>query len=57
MNKFGIKQIETSYKSPWQNGYAERVIESIKRECLNQVIVLNENHLRSVLTGYASYYN
>ena len=49
---FGIKQILTSYRSPWQNSYVERVIGSIKRECLDHVIVLNESHLRTILTDF-----
>jgi len=53
----GINQIMTSYRSPWQNGYVERVIGSIKRECLDHVIIMNEDHLRSILTDYISYYN
>jgi transposase InsO family protein len=56
-NSFGIDEIVTAYRSPWQNGYVERIIGSIKRECLDHVIVLNENHLRSILTDYISYYN
>src|ERR1035437_3962496 len=56
-NQFGIDEIVTAYRSPWQNGYIERVIGSIKRECLDHVIVLNENHLRTILTDYVSYYN
>jgi putative transposase len=57
INNFGIKQIITAYRSPWQNGYCERVIGSIKRECLDHVIVLNEDHLRTVMTDYVLYYN
>jgi len=57
IKQFGIKQIMTSYRSPWQNGYVERVIGSIKRECLDHVIVLDENHLRIILAEYFSYYN
>jgi putative transposase len=57
INQFGIKQIVTAYLSPWQNGYVERVIGSIRRECLDHVIVLNESHLRNVLSDYVSYYN
>jgi transposase InsO family protein len=57
INNFGIKQIITAYRSPWQNGYCERVIGTIKRECLDHVIVLNENHLKSILDEYVSYYN
>jgi hypothetical protein len=56
-NKFGIDEIMTAYRCPWQNGYVERVIGSIKRECLDHVIILDENHLRSILTDYFTYYN
>jgi len=56
-NRFGIDEIVTSYRSPWQNGYVERVIGSIRRECLDHVIVLNESHLRNILTDYISNYN
>ena len=56
-NRFGIDEIVTAYRSPWQNGYVERVIESIRRECLDHIIVINENHLRNVLNDYISYYN
>jgi hypothetical protein len=47
----------TAPRSPWQNGYAERVIGSIRRESLDHVIVFGEAHLRRVLKAYASYYN
>ena len=57
INYFGIILIVTAYKSPWQNGYVERVMGSIIRECLDQVIVLNEKHLQSILTDYIFYYN
>jgi len=56
-NRFGINELVTAYRSPWQNGYVERVIGSIKRECLDHVIILNENHLRIILADYFSYYN
>ena len=56
-NKFGVDEIVTAYRSPWQNCYVERVIGTIKRECLDHVIVLNENHLKSILDDYVSYYN
>src|ERR1035438_10620730 len=56
-NSFRIDEIITAYRSPWQNGYCERVIGSIRRECLDHVIVLNESHLRNVLSEYVSYYN
>ena len=53
----GIKQIVTSRRSPWQNGYCERVIGSIRRECLDHVIGLNEKHLRRILKEYFAYYH
>jgi hypothetical protein len=56
-NKFGVDEIVTAYRSPWQNGYVERVIGSIKRECLDHVIILNEGQLRNILSEYFSYYN
>src|ERR1700738_4292350 len=43
--------------SPWQNGFAERLIGSIRRECLDHIIVLGEEHLRRILKNYADYYN
>jgi transposase InsO family protein len=57
VSNMGIRQILISLRSPWQNPYAERVIGSFRRECLNHVIVLNESHLRKILRGYAAYYN
>jgi transposase InsO family protein len=52
-----IRDRPTAPRSPWQNGYAERVIGSIRRECLDHLIVRNQAHLRRVLLGYATYYN
>jgi hypothetical protein len=43
--------------SPWQNGFAERLIGSIRRECVDHIVVLGEKHLRRVLKSYAGYYN
>src|ERR1700722_7851017 len=43
--------------SPWQNGFAERLIGSIRRECVDYIIVLGEMHLRRVLKSYADHYN
>jgi transposase InsO family protein len=48
----GIQEVISAPASPWQNPYAERVIGSIRRECLNHVIVLGERHLRRLLTAY-----
>ena len=53
----GIRDRPTSPRSPWQNAYVERVIGSIRRECLDHVIVRGEAHLRHVLQAYTSYYN
>jgi len=53
----GIEEITTAYCSPWQNAYVERVIGSIRRECLDHMIVLGENHLRHILAEYVEYYN
>jgi len=53
----GIEEVMTAPQSPWQNAYAERLIGSIRRECLDHVIVLSEDHLRRVLRSYFSYYH
>ena len=53
----GIRDRPTSFRSPWQNGLVERLIGSARHECTDHVIVLNENHLRRILSKYASYYN
>jgi transposase InsO family protein len=52
-----IQEVVTARQSPWQNIYVERVIGSIRSECLNHIIVVNENHLRRVLSSYVRYYN
>ncbi|MBU0676470.1 MAG: transposase [Proteobacteria bacterium] len=46
----------TSFKSPWQNGYVERMVGTIRRDCLDHHIILGEKHLRKVLTVYLDYY-
>jgi transposase InsO family protein len=53
----GIEQIVTAYKSPWQNGYVERMVGSIRRDCLDRHIILGEKHLQKVLTEYLDYYH
>ena len=53
----GIRDRPTSPRSPWQNGYAERLIGSIRRECIDHVIVFGECHLRHLLRSYLNYYN
>ena len=57
VTNLGIGQILAAPRSPWQNAYAERVIGSIRRECLDQVIVLSEDHLRRLLANYFQYYH
>jgi hypothetical protein len=52
-----IEQVPTSRHSPWQNPYVERVIGSNRRECLDHVIIFNEQHLRHVLLKYLDYYH
>src|SRR5258708_25718489 len=51
------ERIGAGSRSPWQNGYAERLIGSIRRECLDHVVVFGERHLRHVLLSYLRYYN
>jgi transposase InsO family protein len=53
----GLREVVNAKQSPWQNPFAERVIGSIRRECLDHVIALGEHHLRQVLRAYADYYN
>lgn len=53
----GIQEIRTAPRSPWQNPCAERVIGSIRRECVDHVIVLSERHLKRILSSYVRYYN
>ena len=53
----GIRDKPTAPASPWQNGFAERLIGSIRRECVDHIIVLGEVHLRQILQSYARYYN
>ena len=53
----GVKEVLTAPRSPWQNAFAERLIGSIRRECLDHVIVLNRKHLRRILTNYFGYYH
>src|SRR5256885_11520706 len=53
----GIRDKPIAPGSPWQNGFAERLIGSIRRECTDHVVALSERHLRRVLQSYARYYN
>jgi transposase InsO family protein len=53
----GIRDRPISPGSPWQNGYAERLIGTMRRECLDRMLIFGESHLRQILTSYAAYYN
>ena len=53
----GIEQVLTAPRSPWQNPFVERMIGSIRRECLDHVIVLDERHLKRILRKYVDYYH
>ena len=53
----GIRDRPTSPGSPWQNGIAERLIGTLRRECLDHVVIFSEMHLRRILSAYAAYYN
>jgi transposase InsO family protein len=53
----GIRDKPIAPASPWQNGIAERLIGSIRRECTDHLIVLGEQHLRRILCSYVHYYN
>jgi hypothetical protein len=53
----GIRDHPIAPRSPWQNGHAERLIGSIRRECLDHIVIFGEVHLRQVLKAYAAYYN
>jgi len=53
----GVEEVVTAARSPWQNAYAERLIGSLRRECLEQAIVLDEMHLLRILAKYFEYYN
>ena len=57
LRAMGIRDKPTAPASPWQNGFAERLIGSIRRECLDHIVVLGEAHLRRILRSYACYYN
>jgi transposase InsO family protein len=57
LRAMGIRDRPTAPASPWQNGFAERLIGSIRRECVDHFVVLGEAHLRRILRLYANYYN
>ncbi len=51
----GIEEVLTAPRSPWQNAFVERIIGSIRKDFLNHVVVLNERHLKRILSGYFDY--
>jgi transposase InsO family protein len=57
IKSLGIEDVVTAPRSPWQNPFVERVIGSIRRDCLDHVIVINEPHLRRIFCKYFSYYH
>ncbi len=57
LRAMGIRDRPIAPRSPWQNAYVERLIGSIRRECLDHTIVFGEAHLRRILGAYAAYYN
>ncbi len=57
VHSLGIEEVRIAPRSPWQNPYVERLIGSIRRECLDHVIVMNQRHLKRVLTSYFEHYH
>ena len=57
LRAMSIRDRPTAPRSPWQNGYCERAIGSIRRDCLDHVVVVGERHLRHLLRSYARYYH
>ena len=57
MKGMGIEEVIIAPRSPWQNPYCKRLIGSIRRECLNHLIILNERHLLRILRSYFDYYH
>ncbi len=57
LHRLGMEQVLSAPRSPWQNPYVERLIGSIRRDCLDHVVALNERHLKWILVGYLNYYH
>jgi len=57
LRAMGIRDRPISPRSPWQNGHAERLIGTVRRECLDRTLIFGEAHLRRILASYAAYYN
>ena len=57
VRSMGIREVKSAPRSPWQNPYAERLVGTLRRDCIDHVIVLSENHLRWLLRRYLTYYH
>jgi transposase InsO family protein len=57
LTAMGIRDHPTAPRSPWQKGHAERLNGSIRRECLDHIVVFGEDHLHRILVAYTAYYN
>ena len=57
VHALGIHEVTIAPRAPWQNPYVERLIGTLRRECLDHVVVLNDTHLRHVLHAYLAYYH
>jgi putative transposase len=57
LKAMGVKLVRTAYRAPWQNPISERFVGSVRRELLDHVVVLNETHLRRLLSYYIAYYH
>jgi putative transposase len=57
VDHMGIKEVMTAPRSPWQSPYVERLIGTLRRDCIDHLVVFNENHLRRILRGYLAYYH
>jgi putative transposase len=57
VDAIGVTEVVSAARSPWQNAYVERVIGSLRRECLDHIVIFNERHLRPILSAYANYYH
>ena len=57
LRAMGIREVVTAPRSPWQNAYVERIIGSVRRECLDHVIISGERYLRGLLSSYFHYYH
>jgi putative transposase len=53
----GIKEVKTAPRSPWQNPFVERLVGTLRRDCIDHVIVVGENHLRRILRDYLVFHN